>query len=448
MDFISKLANELGDHNPAGANQGNAPADGDRALHLPGFVTNAIDNYLDGLHPEMVPRVVAEIENCQNWTLAQVERKVHEVFQQIFSGNFEALTSQNAGTVVPPGQTPPTYEYKPADRGFPQTGAVFEGQQFVADPVEAGANAREIKKTGPQEFAEREFAGLPDVIQGYRDTGSQGGAAYGERGLFSQDQGTTDRGLFSDMKAGFNKFADKVQDKVEDVGDSIDKLQDKLDPRQKALELIPKIREWINEILKDHHRGLAELFVGGAIEKGKVYLRGNIEPRDIASDAGGLATSVMSAFGGNSGAGERGLGGERGLVDGLQGIFSKKAMASVRDIRGSARELLHAEIIKREADIWNKLPDGVRRPLEIVFGKDPFNQQPGAANGERGIMDHGPFRMLKEALEKLEQSLRNLISGLVQDAHRGLENGAIRQVEDVIMAKVHKVLPNAQLPPE
>lgn len=390
----------------------------------------------------MMPRVVAEIENCQNWTLAQVERKVHEVFQQIFSGNFAALASDNAGRAIPEGQDPPVYEYKPQDGGYPRGGAVFEGQTFVADPAETGGNSRGIgaMTTSKDQFAQREFSGLPDVMDGYLHTGSQGGN--------TQDRGLeTDRGFLDDMKAGFQKMGQKITTEFHEAGEAIDKFTDKLDPRQKALELIPHIREWIANIMRQHHNGLAEYFVSGSVEKAKGYMRGAISPREIATDVGGMATSLMSALKVGDGGANRDLGdSSRGIGQSLQGLFANKAMAGVRDIRETSRQLLHQEIIKREAEIWNNLPEGIRKPLEFVFGPDPFKQD-GTQGGEvsRGIMDHGPFRMLKEAIQRLEQSMRNLVSGLVADAHRGFENGAIRQVEDVIMAKVHKVFPNAKL---
>ncbi|KAI8591574.1 hypothetical protein BDZ88DRAFT_411039 [Geranomyces variabilis] len=425
MDFLTK----------AFSDQPDAKAEaGDRALpfKLPGFVVQAIDSYLDGLKPELAPLVSREIASFQNETLGSLEAKVHLVFEQIFHGDFSSFKTSSTTAPSPggaagggyanPQQSPYTLVQPPANGGYgsqPASAGDNGGYKLEQPPATGGYGNQPaavdnggFKLDEPQQ---RELASRGDLGQDF------------ERRVTAP----TDRGIISDAFNAVHTFASDASESVSSA----------LNPREKAEQLIPPLREKVAALLTEKHRGLSESFTDSAVNQLKQYLHGNISPRELSgAGADDAVNAISNLFGGsnkeNQGNGDRAL--PAGMGAGITNLFSQKVAQGLAVIKANLHQSLHRDLSGIETGIFNDLPDNIKGPLSMVFGGNPF-----AEPGDRGIVsDIGD--KLKAIVRGIQEGLQEKARALVVDGHRVLESSVIDKAQDVIVGRVRKYLPNAQ----
>ncbi|KAJ3185541.1 hypothetical protein HDU87_000164 [Geranomyces variabilis] len=400
---------------------------GDRALpfKLPGFVVQAIDSYLDGLKPELAPLVSREIASFENETLGSLEAKVHLVFEQIFHGDFSSFNTTST-TAPSPGATGGGY-------ANPQQSPYATGG-YGNQPASAGDNGGYKLEQPP---ATGGYGNQPAAVDngGYKlDEPQQRELA--SRGDLGQDfqrrvTAPTDRGIISDAFNAVQTFATDASQSVSSA----------LNPREKAEQLIPPLREKLAALLTEKHRGLSESFTESAVDQLKHYLHGNISPRELGgAGADDAVNAISSLFGGgnkeNQGNGDRAL--PAGMGAGITNLFSQKVAQGLAVIKANLHQSLHRDLSGIETGIFNDLPDHIKGPLSMVFGGNPF-----AEPGDRGIVsDIGD--KLKAIVKGIQEGLQEKARALIVDGHRVLESSVIDRAQDVIVGRVKKYLPNAQ----
>ncbi|KAJ3148347.1 hypothetical protein HDU86_007456 [Geranomyces michiganensis] len=422
MDFLTKAFNDQPDAKAA---------QGDRALpfKLPGFVVQAIDSYLDGFKPELAPLVSREIASFQNSALGALEAKVHLVFEQIFHGDFSAFKTSSStapssgGGYANPEQSPYTLVQPPTTGGYGNQGASSgdNGGYTIEQPPATGGYGNQgpavdnggFKLDEPQQ---RELASRGDLGEDF------------DRRVTAP----TDRGIISDAFNAVHTFASDAHDSVSSA----------LNPREKAEQLIPHLREKLSVLLTEKHRGLSESFTESAVNQLKQYLHGNISPRELTgAGADDAVNAISSLFGGNkenqgNGEGDRAL--PAGMGAGITNLFSQKVAQGLAVIKVNLHQSLHRDLSGIESGIFNDLPDHIKGPLSIVFGGNPF-----AEPGDRGIVSDISDK-LKAIIRGIQEGLQEKARGLVVDGHRVLESAAIDRAQEVIVGRVRKYLPNAQ----
>ncbi|KAI8922235.1 hypothetical protein DFJ77DRAFT_445797 [Powellomyces hirtus] len=405
-------------------------AEGDRALpfKLPAFVVSAIDQYLDGMKPELAPMISREIGSFQESTLGDLEAKVHLVFDQIFHGDFSAFhtTSSTVPTSTPQQNAQAGgYGYgaqQPVSNGGYSLDAPQQQQQQTQTAPTGGygyANQQAVNNGGYalNETQARELGG-DDITS--RDLARD----FDERVV-----GPTDRGIISDAMSAVKNFASETSENISSA----------LDPREKAKQLIPPLREKVSLLLTEKHRGLSESFTNQAIDQLKIYLHGNISPRELGSAGVDNAVDMLSGlFGGDNNKENQ----DRALpnMGGITNLFSQKLAQGLAVIKVNLHQSLHRDLTAIESSVFSDLPDHIRGPLEFVFGGNPFaSGQPG----ERGLVSDLSDK-IKSIIRGIQEGLQEKARGLVVDGHRILETKAIDRAQEVVVGRVRRYLPNAQ----
>lgn len=267
-------------------------------------------------------------------------------------------------------------------------------------------------------------------------------------------QQAQDRGI-SDFLTSVQNFAEDAKENFEEFAEDTKDVIRQMDPREKAREVIPRLREQYANIMKQAHTGLADKFCDGAIGEIRKFLRMNVSSREVgegaAGDIAGMASGLVGMFSGGNGAENTRAAGDN-QATGLRGLFSEKILGGVKDIRAASRSTLHTMLITIEQAAWQELPAHIRGPLEKVFGGFPLEGSgsgatPAPTETSRGFMDHlqNPIDKIRDLVEKLQTGIQNTLRGVVASGHLDFENKAVRHFEEVLMGRVRKVLPNATL---
>ncbi|KNC98888.1 uncharacterized protein SPPG_05855 [Spizellomyces punctatus DAOM BR117] len=385
MDFLKKASALVGgDENP----QTEEGQDRGLPFKLPGFVVNAIDQYLDGLKPELSPLISREIGNFQESTLSSLEIRVKEIVHQICHGDFSALNGSggSAGTNVP------------TSGGY---GA----------PSSDGNGAALMQATGGYGY------GAPQAAV------SNGSYMSEMSRSIDTPVATTDRGIIQDALNAAQSFATTASSTI-------------FNPEEKARELIPPLREQVSRLLADKHQDLADRFSEEAIKQIKIYLHGNISPREIGSGAVDDAVDLVSGFFGGNKQQET----DRAIpgMSNLKALFSRKLSEGMVIIRGQVSTTMHRELTTIEANIFTDLPSHIRGPLEFVFGGNPFQNQ------DRGLVSDVADKF-KSVVRGLQEGIQERARGVVIEGHRELEGKAVDRVQDVVVERVRKYVPDIQI---
>lgn len=358
------------------------------------------------MKPELTPLITREIADFQKSSLDELESRVHEVFEQIFRGDFSAFKHDNIGgaAAAAPVATPPSGGYGAALMQASGGGGYGYGNQ---QPVDNGGYT-----FNPQ---------ARDLMSSARE-------------LDDKVTGPTDRGVISDALSAVKNFTN-------DASDSVSSL---LNPKEKAMELIPKLRAQISDLLTDKHRDLADKFTDEALGQVKGYLHGNISSRDLGEAGVDDAVDAISNFfsGGHK---QRDLTeGDRAIpaLAGIKTLFSQKIAQGLAVIRGQAQQTLHRDLTEIETNMFADLPSHIRGPLEMVFGGNPFAE--AGQPGDRGLVSDVGDK-LKSIVRGLQEGLQERARGVVVVGHRALETKAVDSVQEVLVGRVKRYIPDLQI---
>ena len=133
------------------------------------------------------------------------------------------------------------------------------------------------------------------------------------------------------------------------------------------------------------------------------------------------------------------------ISHGITGILSKKLGRGLGHVRASTRDDFRSMLSAIESTLFNELPDSIRGPLAKIFGGDPFDPNvPSTARGGGGGGDI--FQELgdkfKAIVERVQKGLRDRVLEVVSGGHRRLESIAWVQVQETVVLKVTKYVPD------
>ena len=114
---------------------------------------------------------------------------------------------------------------------------------------------------------------------------------------------------------------------------------------------------------------------------------------------------------------------EKFKIPNSERILSRGVRGKYDSFRERCREKIHTELLEIEARVFEEL--GLSKPLELLFGGNPFAQ---TATTERGLVDDTQNR------------LRSGVQDLVKKAHERLEERTLQEIKELLIEKFH--LPN------
>ncbi|KAI9205003.1 uncharacterized protein BJ171DRAFT_567648 [Polychytrium aggregatum] len=416
MDFVNfaqaAVESQVHHRQEGGTRDGSQNPDG-LNLQLPHFITSAIDKFLDGLKPDLHPRVVTEIQVAQDWVLQTFEDKCREVFQDIANGDFK----EAALDLIGEGEKPYNAGQNQGQQYQQNQGQQYQQNQGQQYQQNQGQQYQQYQGQQNQQYQQ---------YQGSRAVAGERGIG-GDRGILQEIGQVASEVIGSAAVGGFIGSATKGRfnrDNARDIAD----------------QMLPLLKNEIGQMLASGHQTLATQFTEASINHIKLYLHGNITTHEVAQasarDLGGFASNI---FGGQHQAASRDVESDE-HHGGLFEMFNRKVSEGVHHIRDKVRLSLHQIVLQIEDHLWSLLPDGIRRPLSAIFGN---NGQRGIPN-DRGIIEEIE-QVFEEEVQKLENGLHQHVRGLVSQAHTTLETKAVMHFQDVIMIQVHKVLPNARV---
>ncbi|KAG8860886.1 hypothetical protein FRB96_003621 [Tulasnella sp. 330] len=400
------------------------PGGGDEgdSVKLPPQLLQIIDKYVDTFAPGISQGVSNEITAFENSTLGSLEQHVKDVITGIFHGNFTDFQSSNN-----------INEFKAARVGPDQGGA--EGPnlpQYHYPPtnVVASRDAQGANVSMPQ-YGER---GLPFA------GGSSTQAAAVPRP--NPEEPRRQKNIFESALSTVTNFAHKAEDAVEDVAESgvkvvatqIEQLAGDVD--KKVEEIIPDIKAEVSKILQELHTGLADKMAQAALACLKKFLASAVKLEDLGEEAIQGVESLLDGFLGGGGGGQQQGGGPTG-------ILSDKLSGGLTVVRGGARVEFRNFLGKIEEDLFNGLPEGLKGPLNKIFG----NNSPSvtaSSSGGGGILGEIEEK-IKAILERIQQALRDRVLEVVSGGHRRLEDQAWGNVQDAVVGKVQQYVPGVQV---
>ncbi|KAI2488585.1 hypothetical protein Ptr902_02718 [Pyrenophora tritici-repentis] len=217
-------------------------------------------------------------------------------------------------------------------------------------------------------------------------------------------------------------------------------------PEEKARLISPEIKQTVGEKLRSQHAPIAEQFTRIALDHIKRWLRGNTSTRDlgdgakaeIAEQVGDLVKGLGSLFGSK----------KSGHEESSRGIDEANRDGEVhREVRLEFRKVL-GEI---EKQLFELLPDQFQRPLEKIFGGNPFDSQldrDASGPADRGFGDDIKAKLLgkiRDLVRKVQETLRESILGVVNGGHRKFERESWVFVQAMVEQKVQRYLPDVKI---
>ncbi|KAI8815897.1 uncharacterized protein EV422DRAFT_572374 [Fimicolochytrium jonesii] len=249
----------------------------------------------------------------------------------------------------------------------------------------------------------------------------------------------TDRNILTNAFEAAKTFAHETSDKLDNIT---------LDPREKALQLIPHLREKLSALLTDKHRSLADSFAETAASSLKAYIRGNISARELGQAGAGDISDTIAGFFSN-GENKENTGGDRALPipGGLINLIAQKIAQALSTLKPHLHSNLHRDLTTIEASLFSDLPQHIQGPLKIVFGGNPFDDNSGQSGDrdlDRGLIsDIGD--KLKSIVRGIHEALQQKARAVVVKGHTFLEDAAVEGALEVVKGRVRKVLPGAQI---
>ncbi|SPN99062.1 uncharacterized protein DNG_02101 [Cephalotrichum gorgonifer] len=415
---------------------------------VPEVLMKKVDEYVDSLTPQILPRITSELETFQTKTIDTLEAQVVDAFRSLF--NKDGGGSKNSRNLD--GAAPDSY----GGQSLPFADEIAKLTRSFSDITDGASD---------------DLRDIFDLTEGRGGSGENR-----SRGGGDNDASSLAKGFLS---AAINAVQDHMDDNRGSGGQKfeLDGLLGVLsntvkdasrNPEEKARLISPEIKEIVGAKLREQHQPIAEQFTRIALDHIKRWLRGNVSTRDIGDGAkgeieeqvkdlvkgiGGLFGSMKSSNEGSS----RSLGdGDRDGDDGESGggfskVISDKLSTGLarvhREVRLEFRKIL-GEI---EKQLFELLPDVFQRPLEKILGGNPFDSKldrDAGSNTDRGFGDDIKAKLvskIRDLVRKVQETLRESILGVVNGGHRKFERQSWVFVQSMVEQKVQKYLPKVKI---
>ncbi|KAK1754206.1 hypothetical protein QBC47DRAFT_385939 [Echria macrotheca] len=413
---------------------------------IPEALMKKVDEYVDSLAPQIQPRIASELDVFQQKTIDSLEDQVIDAFRNLFDkdGNKPAGTSRALNNSVPDAygsqSLPFADEISKLTRSFSDlTGGAGDDLRDIFDLTEDRSGSVETHSRGLERSGSSGFKGFlstaVNVVQDHleKDGKGLGGQRFELDGLL---------GVIS------NTVKDAARN-----------------PEEKARLISPEIKEKVGAKLREQHAPIAEQFTHIALDRIKLWLRGNTTTKDLGDGVKGeledqvkdLVKGLGGLFGSKMHSGQesaRGLGdqdragGEGEGGHGFSKLISEKlstGLAKVhRDVRVEFRKVLGGI----EKELFELLPDQFQRPLEKILGGNPFDAQLEKSQADRGFGDDIKTKLVSKIrglVLKVQETLREGILGVVNGGHRKFERESWVFVQTMVEQKVQKYLPKVKI---
>ncbi|KAH6647708.1 hypothetical protein BKA67DRAFT_523953 [Truncatella angustata] len=428
-------------------------------MTLPDVLMQRVDEYVDSLAPQIQPRIASEIDTFQQRTIDGLEDQVVDAFRSLFNKD----KSANDGGARGLNDSPPD-AYGGQSLPFADEIAKLT-RSFSTITNEAGDDLRDIfdltegrgGAAGPAETQSRGLSSNNDAFSS------------GAKGFFTAAIGAVQDHLDNNNNNNNNNGQGGQKFELDGLlGVLSNTVKDAArNPEEKARLISPEIKEKVAAKLREQHAPIAEQFTRIALDHIKRWLRGNTSTRDVGDGVKGeiedqvkdLVKGIGGLFGNKKQSGEgpsRGLGDRDGEGDasgggGFSKVISDKlstGLAKVhREVRLEFRKVLGAI----EKQLFELLPDAFQRPLEKILGGNPFDSQldrEAGGQADRGFADDIKVKLVKKIrglIQKVQETLRESILGLVNGGHRKFERESWVFVQNIVEGKVQKYLPKVKI---
>lgn len=413
-----------------------------------------VDDYVDSLAPQIQPRIASELELFQQKTIDSLETQVIDAFRSLFNKDKPASSDGSRGPWNLNDAAPDSY----GGQSLPFADEIAKlTRSFSQISDEAGGDLRDIF----------------DLTEG-RDSGRQ-----------TQSRGPgDDDGDFSQKARGFLSSAlNAVQDNFDDrqgsggpkleIGGLLGVISSTIkdasqNPEEKARLISPEIKQAVGDKLRMQHAPIAEQFTRIALDHIKRWLRGNTSTRDlgdgakaeIADQVGDLVKGLGGLFGSKKTSNEGSARDfdessrddqEQGSGGGFSRVISDKLSTGLARVHREVRLEFRKVLGEIEKQLFELLPDQFQRPLEKILGGNPFDSQldrDASGNADRSFGDDIKAKLLSKVralVEKVQETLRESILGVVNGGHRKFERESWVFVQTMVEQKVQRYLPDVKI---
>lgn len=417
---------------------------------IPEVFMKKVDDYVDSLAPQIQPRIASELELFQQKTIDSLETQVVDAFRSLFNKDNKTSSDGNRGPWNLNDAAPDAY----GGLSLPFADEIAKlTRSFDKVSDEAGDDLREI-------FSITENRGGSESNRSQDMNFSQGA-----RGFLSSALNVVQDHLENNQGQGGQSL---------ELGGLLGVLSNTVkdasrNPEEKARLISPEIKDRVGEKLRTQHATIAEQFTRIALDHIKRWLRGNTSSRDLGDGAKaefedqvkGLVKGLGGLFGNKKSSGEessRSIGDDESpsrdsdeRSGGFSRVLSDKlstGLAKVhREVRLDFRKIL-GEI---EKQLFELLPDQFQKPLEKILGGNPFDSQldrDASGQADRGFGDDIKAKLVRKIralVEKVQETLRESILGVVNGGHRKFERESWVFVQNMVEQKVQRYLPDVKI---
>ncbi|KAH8645369.1 hypothetical protein BX600DRAFT_519551 [Xylariales sp. PMI_506] len=431
---------------------------------IPDAVMQQIDKYVDSLAPQIQPRIVAELDIFQQKTIDSLEEHIVEALSSLFNKGRNSPRASIRGQILddsPPdvygGQSLPfADEISRLTRSFVQNleGAdddireIFDLTETtpVVGSITLSRGGVDSSNSFPQGRARAFFATAMNAVQDHLDNES----------------------VMKDNKLELDGLLGVLSRTIKETARN---------PEEKARFISPDIKDKVGAKLREQHAFVAERFTGIALNHIKRWLRGNTTTREVGDgikeefgdQVKGLAKGIGGLLSGHK-MYRSGDGNPRGFVDGRKGdkdegnypgggsglskVISDKLSTGLASVHREVRLEFRRVLGDIEKQLFQLLPHEFKQPLEKVLGGNPFdpeldrNAKPQSDHLRNDFTDNIRLKVigkLRHLIQKVQESLRVSILGVVNGGHRKFERQSWMLVQMMVELKVQKYLPHVKI---
>lgn len=416
---------------------------------IPDALMTMVDDYVDKLAPQIQPRIASELELFQQKTIDSLETQIVDAFRSLFSRDNTNSSDGSRGPSALNDAAPDAYggqslpfadEIAKLTRSF---SAISDGAsddlRAIFDLTEGRGGSDQIRSQGT------------DFPRGARDFLSS--AINAVQGHLEHSQGSGGQNFEIGGLLGV------ISNTVKEAS---------LYPDEKAQLISPEIKQRVGEKLRSQHATIAEQFTRIALDHIKRWLRGNTSTRDLGEGAKAeiedqvmdMVKGIGGLFGGSKSSKEeysRGLddrnrdGQEGESSGGFSRMISDKLSTGLARVHREVRLDFRKTLGEIEKELFELLPDQLQRPLEKIFGGNPFDSQldnDAVGQADRGFGNDIKAKLLKkirDLVQKVQETLRESILGVVNGGHRKFERESWVFVQNMVEQKMQRYLPNVKI---
>jgi hypothetical protein len=413
---------------------------------IPEVLFQKVDDYVDSLAPQIQPRIASELDLFQQKTIDSLETQVIDAFRSLFNKDKPTSSDGSRGPWNLNDAAPDAY----GGQSLPFADEIAKlTRSFGQISDEAGGDLRDI-------FDLTEGRSGSDQSRAVDNEFSSGA-----RGFLSSALNAVQDHLENNQVSGGGQnfeiggLLGMISSTIKDASQH---------PEEKARLISPEIKQSVGDKLRTQHASIAEQFTRIALDHIKRWLRGNTSTRDLGDGAkaeildqvGDLVKGFGGLFGNKKSSNDES---SRGIDDssrdgensgGFSRVISDKLSTGLAKVHREVRLEFRKILGQIEKQLFELLPDQFQRPLEKIFGGNPFDSQLDRDTGsaDRGFGDDIKSKLLNKIralVQKVQETLRESILGVVNGGHRKFERESWVFVQNMVEQKVQRYLPDVKI---